>query len=416
MDYVIYSLGTYGDNLPFIKLASELKKRGREVAFVGNDKFEGLCSSKNIHFISVSSAKEYEDTYGDLATWSSTHSKNHYIEFHLPALQKSYNAIEKLVNAGHRPHLIYQDIFSGANLAAEKFRLKRTKVALAPSAVFSAVSPPFPLRTQIMEKDWVEGMAIVKEKAKISSLKKIVDPYLNPIRKGLGLDEIALNNINELDQCDNYLGLFPSWLKPRPKDWPENFVTCGFPFTTGSPTALSVEVENFLTRYEKPIVATFGSGLPPTRGNITKLSKIGKKLGKGVIFVSPKQPSERAYGEDENLLIIREADYSCLFPKAGLIMHHGGIGTTADSIQAGIPQLITPFNFDQPDNAFLIYELGLGNAVQFMEASVPEIAQQAAAIINDPQIAKNCHDHKQRFFNEDGVNNAANQIENTLKE
>jgi UDP:flavonoid glycosyltransferase YjiC (YdhE family) len=53
-------------------------------------------------------------------------------------------------------------------------------------------------------------------------------------------------------------------------------------------------------------------------------------------------------------------DFEYALPKARAIIHHGGIGTTAQAIKAGIPQLIRPIKYDQPDNANRIAKLGLG--------------------------------------------------------
>jgi rhamnosyltransferase subunit B len=56
-------------------------------------------------------------------------------------------------------------------------------------------------------------------------------------------------------------------------------------------------------------------------------------------------------------------DFAYALPKSLAIVHHGGIGTTAQAIKAGIPQLIRPVKYDQPDNANRLYKLGLGSFV-----------------------------------------------------
>ena len=188
---------------------AQVKKQGKKVAFLGNEKFKPLCDSRNIDFISVSDESDYEAVYGDLSTWSSAHSNSHYVEFHLPAITKTFSQIESIVLNGFKPAVVYQDAFSGANLAAEKYELTRCKVVLAPSAVFSSESPPFPLRAQIKESDWGEGMAIVKNKSRKSSYTKLVSPYLNAIRKGVGLNELAADDLDSLEECDVSFGLFP---------------------------------------------------------------------------------------------------------------------------------------------------------------------------------------------------------------
>src|SRR5205085_2067897 len=52
--------------------------------------------------------------------------------------------------------------------------------------------------------------------------------------------------------------------------------------------------------------------------------------------------------------------FSQVFPRAAAVVHHGGIGTTAQALAAGIPQVIMPMGYDQPDNAERLVRLGVG--------------------------------------------------------
>jgi rhamnosyltransferase subunit B len=49
-----------------------------------------------------------------------------------------------------------------------------------------------------------------------------------------------------------------------------------------------------------------------------------------------------------------------LFPRAAVIIHHGGVGTTGQALRAGRPQLVVPHMLDQFDNARRIARLGVG--------------------------------------------------------
>lgn len=407
MDFVVFSLGTFGDNIPFINLCKELQGKCKEVVFIGNEKFKFLCNSHNVDFISVSTLCRYEEIYANLSTWSATHSDRHYIDFHLPAIEKTFIEIDTIVKKGFNPTIIYQDPLSGAALAAEKHGLKRCKIALAPSTVYSELSPPFPLRAQIREKDWKEGMKIARKKLFQSSYLNIISPYINPIRKKIGLHEWLPVDLENIDSCDVYLGIFPDWLKSRPSDWRNSFITCGFPKIQHSKKDLSPVLLDFLKKNPKPIVATFGSGLPPSKGNINKLLRIGKTLNKGVIFITPKKPKEENHIDTDGFLLQREANYTQLFPLACIVIHHGGIGTCADCLYAGAPQLVTPFNFDQPDNAFLMYQLGVGNAIDFIGASSSDIAEEAKKIMLSKEVEKKCLEFKSQCITQNGIVKAA---------
>ena len=64
--------------------------------------------------------------------------------------------------------------------------------------------------------------------------------------------------------------------------------------------------------------------------------------------------------EDEYLL--REAPYRWLFPQMAAIIHHGGAGTTAEALLAGVPNAVVAFGVDQPYHGRRIHELGAGPA------------------------------------------------------
>ena len=52
-----------------------------------------------------------------------------------------------------------------------------------------------------------------------------------------------------------------------------------------------------------------------------------------------------------------------IFPRCAAVVHHGGIGTVAQALAAGIPQLVVPFAHDQPDNACRVRSLGAGDYI-----------------------------------------------------
>ena len=53
------------------------------------------------------------------------------------------------------------------------------------------------------------------------------------------------------------------------------------------------------------------------------------------------------------------APYSTVFPRAAVNIHHGGIGTSAQALRAGLPQLVRPQAYDQFDNARRLIDLGV---------------------------------------------------------
>jgi len=84
--------------------------------------------------------------------------------------------------------------------------------------------------------------------------------------------------------------------------------------------------------------------------------------------------------------------YACLdllLPRAGALVHHGGIGTTAQAIQAGIPQLILPGRLDQFDNAQHVSRLGCG-LVEEDSSDTRAVLEKLRYLITVPAVERAC--------------------------
>ena len=359
--------------MPFVRLAAELNKRGYKTLFLGNEKFVNLCDSSGVEIGIVSSLQEYETTYNNPLTWSGNYAQNHYNEFHFPAIKPTFRTIEKIVNNGHQPFVVYQDVLSGARMAAEAFNLGSCQIALAPYAIHSSISPPYPARRQVEESLWSEILPKMKEKARDGTFKGLVQPLINPAREELGLPPWGLEHIPDMDDSRNLIGLFPEWLKPIPEDWPKNFLSTGFILGQQCEEVSDPALSKFLKSNPSPIVFTFGTGIPVTSFLIEKICDVCKKTGKPGVFIAHSRHQEIVENAPFPLLILKSTDFNSLFTHSSLIVHHGGIGTCAQAFANGVPQLLSPYTFDQPDNAYLIWSLGVGNAIDFLNDSVHQI-------------------------------------------
>ena len=78
--------------------------------------------------------------------------------------------------------------------------------------------------------------------------------------------------------------------------------------------------------------------------------------------------------------------FSRLFARAAAVVHHGGIGTSAQAMLAGIPQVIMPMAFDQHDNAVRLERLGVARSLlprRFRGATLARALERAARV-RDP--------------------------------
>lgn len=387
-DLLFYSLGTAGDALPFLKLASKLNARGLKSAFIGSEKFTSLACHMGVDCIPVSTREEYQKTYENPLTWSISYSQNHYNEFHFPALKSTYRAIESIINRGSKPLIIYQDVLSGARMASEKFGLKSCQIALAPQAIGSVTSPSYPMRAQLDHRLWSEIIPQIREKARKDTFDRLVKPLINPARKELGLEPWSLDDIPDMRNSPSILALFPEWLKSKPSDWPKQLINTGFILGDTEKADASNKINDFVQKFGAPIVFTFGTGIPVNKSLIDKIRHLCLVLSRPGVFVAHSQNDALIENGLCPVLILSSVPFSYLFKQAAAVIHHGGIGTCAQALAAGTPQVISPYTFDQPDNAFLLWQLGISNAIDFVNDSVSDIAVILNEIINSENINK----------------------------
>ncbi|WP_193907306.1 nucleotide disphospho-sugar-binding domain-containing protein [Cellvibrio polysaccharolyticus] len=386
MDYLFYSLGTMGDALPFIKLAASINEGGAKAAFIGNEKFDHLASSMGVKLFSVSSLAAYQNSYNNPLTWSRHHAQNHYNDFHFPAIKRTFKTIESIIRKGHKPIIIYQDALSGARMAAEEFGLKSCQVVLAPQGIGSILSPPYPMRRQVEERLWGEIFPQIRGKAKKDTFDRLVRPLINPARKELGLAQWSLSDLPDMETSPSILALFPAWLKPNPGDWPKQLVNTGFILGETQDSESNARLDEFINQYGAPLVFTFGTGIPVTNLLIDKIRNLCRIIGKPGIFVAHSKNESFFECGEFPVLILPSVPFSYLFARAALVIHHGGIGTCAQALATGIPQVISPYTFDQPDNAFLLWQLGISNAIDFLSDSVNQIASCVMEVLSSHSI------------------------------
>jgi UDP:flavonoid glycosyltransferase YjiC (YdhE family) len=88
-----------------------------------------------------------------------------------------------------------------------------------------------------------------------------------------------------------------------------------------------------------------------------------------------------------------------LAPRSAALVHHGGIGTCAQGLRAGIPQLITPLFFDQPANAERIEALGVGQRIGAYQQ--PEVGGRLQELLASSSVRDNCAGVRARFSRAD---------------
>jgi rhamnosyltransferase subunit B len=83
---------------------------------------------------------------------------------------------------------------------------------------------------------------------------------------------------------------------------------------------------------------------------------------------------------------------SKLLPHTAALVHHGGIGSCAQGLAAGVPHLIRPMSFDQFDNSRRLVELGVGEELSVKRFRAPAVASALSRLLGSRSVAAECAD------------------------
>ena len=89
--------------------------------------------------------------------------------------------------------------------------------------------------------------------------------------------------------------------------------------------------------------------------------------------------------------------FSQLLPKAAALVHHGGVGTTAQALRAGIPQLVQPMAHDQLDNLSRVRDLGVGDGLSPRRFKADRIAAMLDRLLDDSELSARAVEVSKRF-------------------
>jgi UDP:flavonoid glycosyltransferase YjiC (YdhE family) len=134
-------------------------------------------------------------------------------------------------------------------------------------------------------------------------------------------------------------------LVAQPTDWPADHLICGHWSRPVQEWQAPAALLEFLAAGEAPIYAGFGSASRVMRPKVMH-ALIDAIAGRRTIF-GPGWSQVEASGLPRNFFVAGNVPHEWLFPRASMVIHHGGAGTTHTAARAGVPQIILPVGADQ---------------------------------------------------------------------
>lgn len=415
MRCILMPLGTAGDVNPYIGLGVGLQRRGHEVIVGANPVYERVIVEAGLQFRAVGSAEALKQFDADPRIRRV--SQAWWVALRWGAIghmREMYRLAEEL----HRPGdtvLVAPGMGFGARLARENLGIPLATVHLEPDKLRSVHESSF-MPPPLCLADWVPSWS--KRLQLWCADRFVVDRLFKPVdefRRELGLPRQTRYVHRWWHSPDHVIGFFPEWYQPKQPDWPTRMTSVGFPlWDRGASSELTSDVEKFLAAGEPPIVFTTGSNnMDAARFFAESIAACRAMNRRGVLLT--------AYRDQLPVELpptIRHATYvplSKLLPRAAAIAHHAGIGTIAAACAAGIPQLLTPLTFNQPDDAARVARRGLGLVVSPRRYRAARVARTLSELLSADAIRSRCREVATCMSRERGVERACEVLESIGK-
>lgn len=398
MRVLLATLGSAGDVHPLLAVGAALRARGHEVELLTTPVFEAQTRAAGINFHPIGTRAQYESTLQNPRLWHPIDGLGVMWRGLLrPAMEPVFRRIQEVAGQG-RCVVMASPVVFGARLANEKLGVPLVSAYTAATMLRSCHHPltmaswrvprwvPRPVRRaawRLLDRYKLEPMA---------------RPGWQELRRALDLPDIEQNLFGQwMHSPDAGVTLFPDWFAPAAPDWPAQVVQAGFPLYDGDGQPDGHEaLERFLDAGEAPLVFMPGTAMRHGRPFFEAAAAACAALGQRGVLLGD-DAGQMGLPLPANLHHARYAPFGRLLPRARALVHHGGVGSCAQALRAGIAQLIVPQAYDQFDNAMRLEHLGVGASLGYGGRSLDAMTPRLARLLASPGVAAACQRNAARL-------------------
>lgn len=406
---LLLALGSHGDVHPFLGIAYALRARGHSVSIAANAHFQKLIQQASFEFHPLGTDAEYRELAIDPACWKRLGGTRAIMPWVARMIRPVYGLIASQRALG--PLVVgASSLALGARIAQEHLQIPTVSIHLQPSIIMSPCKPP--TLGGIVTPDWYPMWL---RRAEIAMVDRVCDPLvapaLNALRRELGLSPVRHVMTQFMHSPQRVIGLFPPWFAPPPPDWPSQVRLTGFPlFDEHQLTPLAPQLEQFLDEGAPPIAFTPGSAMWSGQRFFAESARACELLGRrGLLLTRHADQIPRRL--PPGVRHVSYAPFSQLLPRCAAIVHHAGIGTSAQALRAGLSQLVVPFAHDQHDNAARLVRLGVARKIEPRAYRAGALAAHLDELIACERAARRSRQVAARFDAPDPMHETCRWIE-----
>ncbi|GAX55251.1 glycosyltransferase [Streptomyces olivochromogenes] len=196
---------------------------------------------------------------------------------------------------------------------------------------------------------------------------------------------------------------FSTALVPRPSDWRSGLEVVGnwWPHHDAA-ERLPTDLEDFLRAGPRPVLIGFGS---MASGDGERLSEIAVRALRRAGLRGILQAGSAGLAADgDDVLTIGDLPHALLFPRLAAVVHHGGAGTSAAALRAGVPAVTVPVTADQPFWAGRLAALGAAtDPIPFRSLTAERLADSLDQVVTQQAYVLAAARAAQYLETEDGA-------------
>jgi rhamnosyltransferase subunit B len=418
MHAILTPVGSAGDVNPFVMIGRELRRRGHRVTLLSPDVFASSAMRAGLEFVSTGSADEFERVTRNPDLWDPRRGGAVVFGELLRHMRQAYALLEQLYEP-RDTMLVGHSLSLFTRVFEETHPVAAATIHLSPTVLRSDFEQPvLPSGQDISARPrWIKRLlwwAIDR-----FAVDRLLAPELNAWRAELGLPRVSRVFKSWVHSPQRVLALFPPWFAQPQQDWPAQLRLTGFVLSDEmcAPPADSGDagrLNRFLGDGASPVVFAPGSANRHATAFFQTAIAATAALGRRALLVSPYRehlPSSLP----PHVGHAPYASFSTLFPQAAAVVHHGGVGTSAQALAAGVPQLVMPMGFDQPDNAARLLRLNVARVVYPKHFTPPTVAAALNQILSSDAIASACALNRTRILSDAALARSCDLLEECFR-
>lgn len=372
---------------PFVGLGRELRRRGHDVRVLTAEPFRETVEAEGLDFVPVLSSARFRRALTDPDLWHPTRGIRAILRLmDHRGLRRLHAALDEAWLPG-RTVLVGHTLSFPTRVFEAIHDVPAATVQLAPIAFRTLhLQPRLPPR--IDPNRWPRWMrrsfwwAVDRV-----GVDPLAGPVLHPYLRSHGLAPQRRLFRDWVHSPRRVLGFFPDWFGPPQPDWPDAVRLVGFPLYDGwREPRLDPALEGWLDDGPPPVAVTPGSANRQAPGLFEAAVRATRRLGVRALLVTayPGQLPPRLPG---HVAHVTRVPFRALFPRCAAVIHHGGIGTTAQGLAAGVPQVVVGQSFDQPDNGARLERLGVGRHLTGWDVARGGLTRELGRLLGDSGVA-----------------------------